>query len=70
MRAMQPGVVAGVQIATGGPEQDGSGLHFGLVENPKDQSLAEVADEIGRALDRTDVPIRVEVSGAVVPITG
>lgn len=68
--AMKPGLISGVEIAMGGVENDGSGIHLGLTEEPEGQSVADVAEAIGAALDRTDVPIRVEVTGGVIPITG
>lgn len=69
-RAMKPGFLPGIQIAVGAVENDGSGIHLGLAEEPEGQTLAEVAHALGTALDRTDVPIRVEVTGAVIPIAG
>lgn len=68
--AMRPGLISGVEIALGGVENDGSGIHLGLVEEPDGQSLADVTEAIAAALQRTDVPIRVEVTGSVIPIAG
>jgi hypothetical protein len=69
-RAMEPGAVPGVQIAIGYVRNDASGLDFGIVELPANSSVEDVGRRIGEALQRTDVPINVEVSGAVVPLSG
>lgn len=69
-QAMKPGFLSGVRIALGTVENDGSGIHLGLAEEPDGQTLTEVADAIADALGRTDVPIRVEVTGAVIPLAG
>jgi len=69
-RAMELGTVPGVQIATGYVRNDASGLDFGVVELPANSSVEDVGRRIGEALQRTDVPIDVEVSGAVVPLSG
>jgi len=68
-QTMEPGTVPGVEIAMGYVRNDGSGLDFGIVELPANSSVEDVSRRIGEALQRTDVPIDVEVSGAVVPIS-
>lgn len=70
LKAMRPGLVPGVQVTTGGPENDGSGLRFTILELPAGQTLEDVGHDIATALERTDVPISVEVSGPVTAISG
>ena len=67
--AMRPGLVPGVRVTTGGPENDGSGLRLTIEELPAGQSLQDVGRDIATALSRTDVPVSVEV-GSVMPIAG
>ncbi|GAA4712017.1 hypothetical protein APR04_000740 [Promicromonospora umidemergens] len=68
--SMQPGLVPGIQVTTGGAENDGSGLQLGISELPAGQTLQDVGHDIATALDRTDVPITVEVTGQVIAFTG
>ncbi|MEZ3160663.1 hypothetical protein AB1K54_08965 [Microbacterium sp. BWT-B31] len=70
LAAMAPGAVPGVQLAMGHVRNDGSGLHFGIVELPPGVTEEYVAHLIGQAMGRSDVPITVEVSGAVMPVSG
>jgi hypothetical protein len=70
LEAMSPGLVPGIQVTTGGPENDGSGLRLSILELPAGQTLEGVGHNIATALERTDVPISVEVSGPVTAITG
>jgi hypothetical protein len=65
-----PYLVPGVEVAMGAPEVDGSGIMIGIVDLPADRTLGELAVEFGKALDRADVPVAVEVSGRIVPISG
>lgn len=68
--AMRPGLVPGIRVTTGNPENDGSGLQFSIEELPAGQSLEEIGRDIATALGRTDVPVSVEVSGPVIPFAG
>ncbi|MEU4363043.1 hypothetical protein [Promicromonospora sp. NPDC023987] len=68
--AMRPGLVPDIRVTTGGAENDGSGLRLTIEELPAGQSLDDVGHDIATALGRTDVPISVEVSGPVMPISG
>ncbi|PKI92241.1 hypothetical protein CW368_05285 [Actinomycetales bacterium SN12] len=68
-RAMKPGLVPGVQLVLGAVENDASGIRLGLAEEPE-KTLEEIGAAIADALGRPDVPVRVEVSGAVIPIGG
>lgn len=69
VRAMKPGLVPGVQFVLGAVENDSSGIRLGLAEEPE-TALEEIGTAVADALGRPDVPVRVEVSGAVVPIVG
>lgn len=64
------GLVSGVQVAMGGPAPDASGITIGIVELPVGRTLEELGTAFAQALQRTDVPVAVEVSGAVTPISG
>lgn len=68
-QAMEPGLVPGVEIALGAVENDASGIRFGLAKEPAG-TLEEIGAAIADALGRPDVPIRVDVSGTVIPING
>lgn len=68
--AMKPGLVPGIDIVMGSVENDGSGLRFGLAAQPEGMTLEEIGQAIGEALELTGVPVRVEISGAVIPING
>lgn len=70
LEAMRPGRMPGVQITSGGPENDGSGLRLGISELPDGRTPQDVGHQIAAALDRTDVPISVEVTGYVAAFTG
>jgi hypothetical protein len=70
LEAMRPGLVPGIEVTSGGPENDGSGLQVGIVELPAGQTLEDVGHDIAAALERTDVPISVEVSGPVIAFSG
>ncbi|HYI34724.1 MAG TPA: hypothetical protein VEX88_14785 [Glaciibacter sp.] len=65
-----PALVPGVQVAMGAMENDGSGIMVGIVELPPGRSLTDVGTEFASALGRADVPVNVEVSGEIVPISG
>lgn len=64
------GLVPGVQVAMGGPAPDASGITIGIVEIPQGRTLEQLGTAFAQALQRTDVPVAVEVSGAVMPISG
>ena len=70
VRAMQPDFVTGVQLSTGMVENDASGLRFGIADDPDDRTLDDIGRTLADALGRPDVPVRVEVTGAVIPIPG
>lgn len=70
VQAMGEGFLPGVQIAMGGVENDGSGIDFGVAEMPEGSTLEQLAADIAAALQRPDVPVRVEESGPVIPISG
>jgi hypothetical protein len=70
LEAMRPGLVPGIQVTTGGRENDGSGLQLTILELPEGQTLDDVGHDIATALERTDVPISVEVSGPVIAFSG
>ncbi len=65
-----PGLIPDFQVAMAGMENDGSGIWVGIVELPDGNSLADVGTAFAEALGRPDVPVRVELSGAVMPING
>jgi hypothetical protein len=68
--ATAPGPVAGVEVAMGYAETDGSGIRIGIVELPAGRTLSELGAEFATALGRIDVPVTVEVSGRMVPAVG
>ncbi|GAB2483372.1 hypothetical protein GCM10027063_26860 [Promicromonospora xylanilytica] len=70
LEAMRPGLIPGIRVTTGSPENDGSGLQFTIEELPAGQSLDDVGRDLAAALGRTDVPVSVEVSGPIMPIAG
>lgn len=70
LEAMRPGLVPGVHVTSGGPENDGSGLQLGIAELPAGQTLGDVAEDLATAVDRTDVPFSIEVTGPVTAIAG
>ena len=70
LEAMRPGAVPGVEVTSGGAENDGSGLRLGILELPAGRTLQDVGHDIAAAIGRTDVPIAVEVSGPVLPLAG
>src|SRR5690606_36588629 len=70
LQAMEPGLIRGVELVRGSVETDGSGIRFGLASEPDGMTLGQVGQAVADALGRTDVPVRVEVSGAVIPVTG
>ncbi|WP_411700896.1 hypothetical protein [Conyzicola sp.] len=65
-----PGLVAGVEVAMGHPENDGSGIRIGIVALPEGRTTGELATDFAAALGRVDVPVTVEVSGRMVPAVG
>ncbi|WP_129790007.1 hypothetical protein [Promicromonospora panici] len=69
-QAMRDGLVPGIDVTVAGPRNDGSGLQLSILELPAGRSLQDVGHDIATALGRPDVPITVDVSGPVVPITG
>ncbi len=61
-KAMAPDLLPGVRVTMGGAENDGSGLRVGIWELPQGSTLEDVAQRLGDALGRPDVPITVEVA--------
>lgn len=68
--AMRSGLVPGIEVTSGGPENDGSGLQLSIAELPAGRTLQDVGHDLAAALGRSDVPITVEVSGPVIPFAG
>lgn len=69
--AMVQGLVPGVSVAVGYVQNDGSGIHLGIVDEPRGGvTLDDVADAFAKALGRPDVPITIKVSGEIVPLSG
>jgi hypothetical protein len=64
------GLVPGVHVAMGGPAPDASGITIGIVELPVGLTLDQLGIAFAQALQRPDVPVAVEVSGAVIPFSG
>jgi hypothetical protein len=69
-RAVAQGLVPGVQVAMAGPANDASGINIGILELPTEWTLERLGTAFAQALGRPDVPVTVEVSGAVIPISG
>jgi hypothetical protein len=68
--ARTPRLIPDIQVAMAGMENDGSGIWIGILELPAGRSLADVGTAFAEALGRPDVPVRVELSGAVTPLPG
>ena len=63
-------LVPGAEVAMSSPAPDASGITIGIVALPTGHTLEQLGIEFAQALQRPDVPITVEVSGAIVPFNG
>ncbi|WP_157157634.1 hypothetical protein [Diaminobutyricimonas sp. LJ205] len=64
------GLLPNIQVAMASMENDGSGIWIGIVELPNGLTLEDVGTAFAEALGRPDVPVRVELSAGVMPISG
>lgn len=63
------GLVPDVQVAMGGANPDASGIMIGIVKLPTGRTLDSLGAEFAKALNRPDIPVTVEVSGEMIPIS-